>query len=231
VSSADRLRTVLTLPLEAQPGASFRYSCLGYVVAGVVMERVTGMPLRELMEHRLLRPLGLADTGFGPYEGESAIAASEYQPWTGRGILRGDVHDETAWALGGAAGNAGLFSTLRDVARFGEIFHADGTVDGRRILSPEAVATMIEPVVRADVEQFDQGVGFRIDAQQFMGTLAFGGIGHTGFTGTSIVIHRDRGVTAVLLSNRVHPSRQGFDASALRRDVADAASRAVAAAT
>jgi len=218
-----RLATIAALPLE-HPLGVFSYSCLGYVLAGVAAERAAGRPLRELMRDRLLDPLGLADTGYGPRDPERA-AATEHQPWTGRGILRGEVHDEVAWALGGAAGNAGMFGTLAELGRFARLFHEDGLVDGRRVLAAGTAGEMARvQLPRSGRADFDQGLGFRIAAPEFMGALAArGAIGHTGFTGTSLVLDPARGVTAVLLSNRVHPSRELAEVSALRRAVGDAA--------
>lgn len=224
VPADERLSTVLRLPLEGEAGGGFRYSCLGYVAAGAMLERVAATSLCELISSRVIDPLGLSATGFGPADAVQA-AATEYQPWTGRGIVRGEVHDEVSWSLGGVAGNAGLFSTLADLGRFGEMIRTGGAIDGCRILSEQTVARMLRPHLRADGDPgFDQGIGFRIDAPGFMGSLAgAGAAGHTGFTGTSLVIDLKRALTVVLLTNRVHPTRSGTDVSALRRAVADAA--------
>lgn len=111
----------------------------------------------------------------------------------------GVVHDENAWALGGVAGHAGLFSTARDLAVFCRALLAGGSYGPARILGPDFVELMLTP----------PGLGFAIGQSWFMGALAAGGAaGHTGFTGTSLVLDPATGTFLVLLANTVHPRRR-----------------------
>jgi CubicO group peptidase (beta-lactamase class C family) len=217
--SADSRRAVLTAPPIGAPGAVFEYSCLGYICAGWIAESVTGKPLPELVTERVCRPLGLADTGYWPSTVDR-VAATEYEPYVDRGMVRGTVHDENSWRLGGGVGNAGIFSTAADLARFGEMLR----LGGAPILSAAAYAEMTTDQLPATLDPgYRQGIGPRIDDPSFMGTLAgSGAIGHTGFTGTSLVVDRGRELVIVFLTNRVHPSRERSSVVEIRQQLADA---------
>lgn len=223
---ASRVQAVLHAPLVNPPGAAFEYSCVGFMAAGLLAERVTGRRLPDLVHDRVCRPLGLTDTGFLPDPARAArAAATEHQPDIGRGMLRGSVHDENSWSLGGTAGNAGLFGTAGDVARFGEMLRQGGIVDGVRVLRPDTVEEMTRDQLSPAIDPgFRHGLGVRIGDPNWMGALAAAGaFGHTGFTGTSIVVDSSRELVVVLLTNRVHPSRSWSDIAELRRAVADLA--------
>lgn len=212
---ADRLTTTLTLPSTAQAG-TFSYSCVGYIAAGTVLERLAGESLRDLVRSRISVPLAMAATDFG--DDETVAAATEWEPWAGRGLVRGEVHDEMAWALGGVAGNAGLFSTVDDLGSFANSF-LTGSLLSAASLEQMAGAT-------AQAQDFAQAIGFRVEAPAFMGALSGPHtIGHTGFTGTSVVIDRVQELVVVVVSNRVHATREYADSTALRADVAAVAAR------
>ena len=191
---------VLHTPLTDARG-SIVYSDLGFIVLGHLLERIGGQPLATLAAG-LFGRLGLAGAlGFAPNAG--TVAPTEACPWRGR-VLQGEVHDENAGALGGAAGHAGLFGTARGVAGF-----ARALLEGR--LLPEPVAAYM---VREHAREQRAGG----ERRAFGWALSFPGwsggdftseraIGHTGFTGTGLWIDLERGRYSVLLSNRVHPSR------------------------
>lgn len=204
----QRRRLLLAAEPVREPGSGYQYSDIGYQTAGFLAELVTGERWETLVEDRVLAPLGLADTGFNPAVTLlPRIAAAEQRDDLETGIIHGRVHDENAYGLGGVAGHAGLFSTAADLARFGEMLRGDGTVDGVTLLKPESVTEMRTDQVPADVDHpYGQGVGARIDDVKFMGPLT-GAFGHTGFTGTSLVVDQARRLTVVLLTNRVHPTR------------------------
>jgi DNA-binding MurR/RpiR family transcriptional regulator/CubicO group peptidase (beta-lactamase class C family) len=221
----ERRAAVLGVPLERGAGAGFSYSDLGFICAGWVAEAVTGRPLTELVAERVCRPLGMTDTGFLPPPGlVPRIAATEDESYVGRGMLRGGVHDENSWSLGGAVGHAGMFGTAGDLARLGEMIRLGGTADGVRVLAADTVAQMCSDQLPSHLDPgFRQGLGVRIDDPTFMGALSGPRtVGHTGFTGTSLVVDRDRGWTVVLLTNRVHPSRTWSDVGYVRRELAEA---------
>jgi CubicO group peptidase (beta-lactamase class C family) len=215
----DPRAAIFTAPVAGPPGTVFDYSCLGYITAGWVAESASGQALRDLVANRICTPLGLRDTGYLPSpELLPRIAATEYQPYVHRGMVRGSVHDENSWNFGGAVGNAGIFSTATDLARFGEMLRRGG----ERILAPELVAEMTTDQLPASLDPgYRQGLGPRISDRSFMGVLAdSGAFGHTGFTGTSLVVNHD--LVLVLLTNRVHPHRDRSSVMALRQRIAAA---------
>jgi CubicO group peptidase (beta-lactamase class C family) len=220
---AARERAVLEAPLMRPPGTGFEYSCVGYLLAGLLAERVTGRGLADLVRERVSAPLGLTRTGYTPpARWLSRTAATEYQPQWGRGLVRGQVHDENSWSLGGTGGNAGIFGTAGELARFGEMLRGYGSLDGVRVLAADSVAEMTRDQLPAGLDPgFRHGLGVRISDPQSMGVLAAdGAFGHTGFTGTCLVVDRARELVVVLLTNRVHPSRDWSDVGELRRAVA-----------
>ncbi|MFD5566689.1 serine hydrolase domain-containing protein [Streptomyces cadmiisoli] len=199
---AERLALLRAEPPTAEPGV-YRYSDLNMLLVQYVLERVTGRALDVLVRDGITRPLGMAATGFGPCPG-AAATEDQRRPWAkaDRGMLRGVVHDENAWALGGVAGHAGLFGTARDLAVFCRTLLAGGSYGPARILGPDFVELLLTP----------PGLGFVLDQPWFMGELAGrGAAGHTGFTGTSLVLDRATDTFLVLLANTVHPRRRAPD--------------------
>lgn len=225
---ADSLRRFrATRPIDA-PGEVHRYSCVGYIWAGLVAEALSGHSLERLIARHLTRPLGLADTVFRPSATLLArIAATEVQHEPERGLVHGEVHDETAWALGGTSGNAGLFSTAGDLLRVAELFRNGGAADGTQVLPAWAVEAMTtaDPRVPTTADGYGQALGMRVD-EDWMGGLRASGhaVGHTGFTGTSMATQPGGRRSIVFLANRVHPARTSTGIFAMRRSVADAVS-------
>ncbi|MFJ6566833.1 serine hydrolase domain-containing protein [Streptomyces sp. NPDC091292] len=201
-----------------EPGA-YVYSDLNMLLLQHLLERVTGRGLDVLVRDGITRPLGMAATRFGPCPG-AAATEDQRRPWgkADRGMVRGSVHDENAWALGGVAGHAGLFSTGRDLAVFCRTLLAGGSYGTARILGPDYVELMLTA----------PGLGFAVDQPWFMGELAGrGAAGHTGFTGTSLVLDPATDTFLILLANTVHPVRRPAD-NAPRAAAATCLARAVA---
>ncbi|MEU1848793.1 serine hydrolase domain-containing protein [Streptomyces sp. NPDC019990] len=214
---ARRLAALRSEPPTGAPG-TYRYSDLNMLLLQHVLERVTGRTLDVLVRDGITRPLGMTATDFGPCP---AAAATEDQrrPWAkaDRGMLRGEVHDENAWALGGVAGHAGLFSTGRDLAVFCRTLLVGGSYGPARILGPDFVDLLFTP----------PGLGLLLDQPWFMGDLAGrGAAGHTGFTGTSLVLDPATDTFLILLTNAVHPRRRRPD-SAPRAAAGSRVARAV----
>ncbi|AGS69215.1 serine hydrolase domain-containing protein [Streptomyces collinus] len=186
----------------AAPGTHL-YSDLNMLLLQFVLERITGRTLDVLIADGITRPLGMTATAFGPCPG-AAATEDQRRPWAkaDRGMLRGAVHDENAWALGGVAGHAGLFSTAYDLAVFARTLLAGGGYGPARVLGPDFVELLLTP----------PGLGFAVDQPWFMGELAGrGAAGHTGFTGTSLVLDPATDTFLVLLANTVHPRRRAPD--------------------
>ncbi|MEU5013800.1 serine hydrolase domain-containing protein [Streptomyces sp. NPDC021749] len=183
-------------------GTGYRYSDLNLIALALILERCTGRRLDALVREQITGPLGMTSTRYGPLA-PHGVAATEDQrrPWAkaDRGMLRGEVHDENAWALGGVAGHAGLFSTAQDLAVLCRTLLNGGAYGTTRILGPAAVDALLDP----------PGLGFVVDQPYFMGELAGrGAAGHTGFTGTSLVLDRATDTFLILLANTVHPRRR-----------------------
>jgi CubicO group peptidase (beta-lactamase class C family) len=209
-----RLAAALATPLAtgATPGGQYVYSDLGLIALGALVHRVTGQPLDVLVRTQVTGPLGMRDTGYNPpASARERIAATEYQPYANRGMVWGEVHDENAWALGGVAGHAGVFSTAADLAVFCQMLLNGGQYRGRRVLRSATVRDMLVNH-NAGLEQAypesDRGLGLELNKHWYMGPLASPvAFGHTGFTGTSIVVDPLAHSFVILLSNRVHPDR------------------------
>lgn len=199
-SDLARLRLLRAEVPLTRPGTAYRYSDLNMLLLQHLLERLTGRRLDVLVRDGITRPLGMTATGFGPCPG-AAATEDQRRPWAkaDRGMLRGEVHDENAWALGGVAGHAGMFATARDLAVFCRTLLAGGSYGPARILGPDFVELMLTP----------PGLGFALDRPPFMGELArHGAVGHTGFTGTSLVLDPSTDTFLVLLANAVHPRRR-----------------------
>jgi CubicO group peptidase (beta-lactamase class C family) len=198
----ERLAMLRAEPPIGVPG-TYTYSDLNLLLLQHVLERITDRPLDVLVHEGITRPLGMTATRFGPCPG-AAATEDQRRPWAkaDRGMVRGEVHDENAWALGGVAGHAGLFSTAGDLAVFCRTLLTGGSHGPARILGPDFVDLLLTP----------PGLGFALDQPWFMGELAGGGAaGHTGFTGTSLVLDRATDTFLVLLANTVHPRRRPPD--------------------
>src|SRR3954469_6025560 len=213
-------------PLEYTPGTSMIYSDWDMILLQLVMERITGKTLDVLAGERIFRPLGMVDTQFQPpLSIRSRIAPTQVDDARG-GLLWGSVHDENAWAIGGVAGHAGLFSTAKDLALFSMMILNGGEgVNGVRIVKPATIARWTARQGRESTRAlgWDSPEGGS-SAGQFFSPWSFG---HTGFTGTSIWMDPEKDLFVVVLTNRVNPTRSNTRHVQLRRDVADAVQQAV----
>ncbi|CEA07169.1 Esterase EstB [Arthrobacter saudimassiliensis] len=223
----EALDSLLSVPLAAAPGTVFTYSCVGYNTAMALAEAATGSSWPDLVHRLVLEPLALTgQITFRPRP--SDCAATECGTADGRPLVRGEVHDESAWAMGGAAANAGLFGTAAGVLRFAEalrggvprllpaplagLFWDDG-LDA--VLGPASAAAR-------SAAGYGQTLGLRIGQLGWMGRKATAARGHNGFTGTAFLTDRRHRISVVLLANRVHPSRTGPDFAPIRAMVNEA---------
>ena len=203
---ASRIRAVMDQPLDHPAGTVYTYSDLNLITLGVLVERLTGRTLDRIVRDRITGPLGMTHTGYNPKD-PSVTAATEYQTAPPRGMVRGSVHDENAWSLGGVAGHAGVFSTVDDLAILCQALLNGGTYRGQRILRETSVRSMVTDFNTAFPGDA-HGLGFELDQRWYMQGMS-GPVtaGHTGYTGTSLVIDFSTQSFAILLTNRVHPSR------------------------
>lgn len=246
------LSAIAELPLASEPGTQVEYSCLGFILLGILAERVTGRPLDRLARELVFEPLGLTTTGY-----DLGLAPDRYA-WTERGnayehaklkeegtafngwcegFWPGRVHDGNArYAMGGISGNAGLFSTAAEVGVLGQMWLDGGQYGGVRILSPQTVAPATRDLTPG--LNLGRGLGWQVPRAPLPGEtgprssgsrLSPRTFGHTGFTGTSIWIDPDDDLVIVLLTNRVHPevTDDGTAVIALRQRFHDAVALAL----
>ncbi|MGP4078740.1 serine hydrolase [Pseudalkalibacillus sp. R45] len=226
-SREERLQIVFAHPLNNEPGTTYTYSDLNMITLGALVERLSGKRLDQFVKENITDPLGMDDTMYNPPASlKERIAATEYQPWTNRGLVWGDVHDENAWSLDGVAGHAGVFSTAEDLGKLAHMYVNDGRYGNKQILKPETIKLLVENQI-PEFPGDDHGLGWEIQQGWFMDALSSSStVGHTGYTGTSIVVDLNNATIAILLTNRVHPTRNTVSTNVARRafarQVADA---------
>jgi CubicO group peptidase (beta-lactamase class C family) len=233
--SAALMRRVLSEAPRAAPGSRVIYSDLNAILLGAVVQRVTGEPLDVFAAREVFAPLGLETTMFRP----PARLRSRIAPtgvWRGHPVA-GVVNDGSAFKLRGVSGNAGLFATAMDVARFAQFMLREGALpDGRRLLKQETVRLFTTKAADGGRgrERQARALGWQAlptgETVSSAGTL-FGprSYGHTGWTGTSLWIDPDRDLFVVLLTNRAYAPRARRPFTVLkgvRGRIADAAARA-----
>jgi CubicO group peptidase (beta-lactamase class C family) len=223
-------QAICTLPLEYEPRSASLYSDLGYILLGFILEDArarTGAtavfdPERTFAAqfHRIARLLTDEPLAFNPPRfWRERIAPTELDAWRGR-TLCGEVHDENAWALGGAAGHAGLFGTAAAVGAFARaVLH---TIHGEPLLASSE--TMRTFMTRTQVPGSSRALGWdtMLPTSSCGTRLSPTSIGHTGFTGTSLWIDWEKDFYVVLLTNRVHPTRENDGILSLRPRFHDA---------
>lgn len=223
---SEAREAVIQTPLVRAPGSAYEYSDLGADMLGFVVEAAAGRRLDEFLSDRVFGPLGMTDTFFRPAASlRDRVAPTEVNPPRGY-PLQGEVHDENAYALGGVAGHAGLFSTATDLAVFAQMMLNGGEYNGIRIVADSTVALFTKRAAGSRALGWDTCDGDG-SCGSILGERAYG---HTGFTGTSMWIDPDRDLFVVLLTNRVHEARARRPAKVIadvRADLSDAAALAV----
>ena len=224
--AGELLNCILTADLEAVPGSCYCYANATSILLGLMVERAASAPLDRLALERFFGPLGMTSTTFFPDAiDRSRIAPTEIDPWRNREI-RGEVHDESAWALRevGVAGSAGLFSTTPDLMRFLEMLLNKGTYNGRRYFSEETIGLMHTNALPPGLGT-TAALGWELDQERFMGAgHSPSTFGKTGFTGCTVVADVCRETGMVLLANHTWPVRRKDREviNRIRRELAEA---------
>ncbi|RFU82330.1 class A beta-lactamase-related serine hydrolase [Streptomyces triticagri] len=214
------------------PGSTYLYSDLNLISLQLVLEKITGRRLDTLLHDEITAPLGMRRTRYNPPASwKPHIAATEdcRRPWSGleRGLVWGEVHDENAFAFGGVAGHAGVFSCAWDLAVLGRTLLNGGSYGRARILSADSVELMFTDF-NTDFPGDAHGLGFELYQHWYMGAMATPRTaGHTGFTGTCLVLDPTTDSFLVVLGNSVHPVRSWRSGSAPRVAAANNLARAV----
>ncbi|MDN5688631.1 MAG: serine hydrolase [Brachybacterium sp.] len=226
----SRIEAALTVPPDAPPGTAYVYSDLGLIALGLVVEKLSGQGLDEYVHEHITAPLGMADTMYNPPAPlRGRIAATEYEAYYEE-LVHGRVHDENAYSLGGVAGHAGVFSTARDLAVFGQMFLGGGRYGNARILQRQTVQEMYTDRIAeiTGVGWARRGLGPELEAWFYHAGLTSPYSGtHTGFTGTSLVIDPLTDTIVIMLANSVHPTREWSSTSVTRREVSTCVAHAL----
>jgi beta-N-acetylhexosaminidase len=216
------IERVIEEPLVREPGTKIEYSDLGFILLGAIVETLTGESLDSFARRRIFTPLAMSASEFNPPKTLRArIAPTEKDASYRKRLLRGEVHDENAWAMGGVAGHAGLFSTTGDVATFAQMMLNGGIYAHHRIV---ARSTIDEFTTRYAIGNSAHALGWDVPVEPSSSGRYFSkrSYGHTGFTGTTLWIDPERGLFVVLLTNRVHPTRANEKIRQVRPAVHDA---------
>ncbi|MFB6874362.1 serine hydrolase [Streptomyces sp. NPDC056323] len=215
------------------PGTVYLYSDLNLISLQLVLEKITGRKQDVLLREQITAPLGMHRTRYNPPASwKPKIAATEDArlPWSGldRGLVWGEVHDENAYSLDGVAGHAGVFSCAWDLAILARTLLNGGVYGRARILSAESVDLLFTDFNTAFPGD-EHGLGFELYQHWYMGAMATPRTaGHTGFTGTSLVLDPTTDSFLIVLGNSVHPVRSWRSGSAPRVAAANQMARAVA---
>jgi CubicO group peptidase (beta-lactamase class C family) len=223
-----------------EPGTEFAYSDLNFITLGEIIHVLSGETLDAFAKENIFVPLDMSDTYFHPpakllkriaptesrrntlnyLKGQTSQASLDE-------ILRGEVHDPTAWRMGGVAGHAGLFSCAQDLAIYAQMLLNQGMHRGKRFLSPLTIQAMTSNQSPGDSIQI-RGFGWDLNSSYSSprGDIFMEGFGHTGFTGTSLWIHPPTDTFIIILSNRVHPEG-GKDINHLRGAIANIVAAAI----
>lgn len=225
MDAATARQLVLETPLDTTAGARMVYSDLGAILAGWVIERVSRTPLDVFLRRHVFGPLGMRETLYRPDTTVLArVAPTEWDPWRARHV-RGEVHDENAFVLGGVSAHAGLFSSAHDLVRFARFLLNAGELDGTRLVREETLrdfARVQNTLLSHRALGWETPNGTN-SAGRALRRPAFG---HTGFTGTSIWVDPANDRFVILLTNRVNPTRANSRIGPYRTRVADLTARA-----
>jgi CubicO group peptidase (beta-lactamase class C family) len=204
----EMLRAAYAVPLTADPGTRAEYSDIGFMLLGIVLERLAGEPLDTFCSREIFAPLAMHETMFRP--GEEfllRIPPSENDREFRHKMVCGEVNDENAWVLGGVAGHAGLFSKAAGIAKFASCMLRNG--------APIFKSETVELFTRRESSPSgtSRALGWDTPSQPSSSGKYFSprSFGHLGFTGTSLWIDPERDVAITLLTNRTWPDRGSQD--------------------
>jgi beta-N-acetylhexosaminidase len=219
---------VMSEPLIHEPGNQVEYTDLGFILLGEIIQRLTGETLEEFAKSHIFAPLGMTDSLYNPPTSlRPKIAPTENDVDFRKRLLRGEVHDENAFAMGGISGNAGLFSTADDAAAFAQMILNGGIYGHHRLLTR---STIQDFTGRQNVGDSARTLGWDVptpppsSSGHYFSPNSFG---HTGFTGTSLWIDPQRDLFVILLTNRVNPTRANEQIRQVRPLVHDAVIQAL----
>lgn len=205
------MKLLFALPLSSKPGEIAQYRDFNMMVLGEIVSRISGQPLDRFLSRNAFRPMGMKRTAYNPpAKWIRRIPPTEQDDVLRHRPIRGVVHDENTFLMGGVSGHAGLFSCARDLAAFAQMYLNGGTYGRKRILSAATIHLFMQR--QPSPAGTTRALGWDTPAKEsFPGELASPtAIIHTGFTGTSVYIDPERDAFIILLTNRVYPTRQNL---------------------
>jgi beta-N-acetylhexosaminidase len=216
------VKLVMAEPLVHEPGTQVEYSDLGLILEGEIVHRLYGETLDKLAPEKIFKPLGMKNSLFNPPKSmRGRIAPTEVDKSYRKKLMWGEVHDENAWAMGGVAGHAGLFTTAGDIAIFAQMMLNGGIYGHTRLIQ---TATIDQFTTRHTIGNSMRAIGWDVPTSVFTSGHYFDdtSYGHTGFTGTSIWVDPKRELFVIMLTNRVNPTRDNEKIREARPAVHDA---------
>lgn len=203
-SHDDFKKTLRNIKLDYTPGTKSIYSDIGFILLGMVIETVYNMNLDKIAEIEIFKPLSMKRATFYPNSEDAAPT----EKTSGRGMVRGKVHDESAYYSNKILGHAGLFCDINDVSKFVKMILNDGKISNKVYLDKKYIDMLFHTEV-IDIDGVSRSIGWVLGKTNSTGDkVSKNTISHTGFTGTSIVIDRTKKIGIIVLSNRVHPTRE-----------------------
>lgn len=206
------LRACLELPIETAPEARAEYSDPGFILLGKAIEVILGEPLPQWLQREILQPLGMTSSMYcPPLSARGSIPPTEEDSTLRHRVIQGEVQDENAYVLNGAAGHAGLFSNVPDLLRFTEEMLAAGRAPG--ISHPARLfdlGTLELFSMRQEPDGSSRALGWDTPSENSSSGRHFSAhsIGHLGYSGCSLWIDLAAGIAVVLLTNRTWPDRK-----------------------
>lgn len=211
----DFFNELKNIKLEYEPGTKSVYSDIGFILLGMIIEKVYNMSLDKVADIEIFKPLSMKKTTFNP----NIEYAAPTEKTINRGLVRGKVHDETAYYSGKILGHAGLFCDINDVSKFVKMILNDGMIGKNIYLEKKYIDMLFYPEIK-DIDDVDRSIGWIVGRVNSTGNMVSNmTISHTGFTGTSIVIDRLNKIGIIVLSNRVHPTRDNTLLISKRKEI------------
>lgn len=204
------LKDLYNCKLEYETGTKVVYSDVGFMYLGFIIEKLTGS-MKSYIDEKFFKPLNMNDTGYN-YKNIMRIAPTEEFGF--RGMIRGFAHDEKAFLLDGVAGHAGIYSTVNDLGRFVKMLMNNGRYEDKEYLFLDSIKLLQEKHIKYDDDNIYRSIGWIV--KEVEGNEV---IYHTGYTGTSVLIDFKNKISFILLSNRVHPSRENTKIISFRREI------------
>ena len=212
------LAFICQLPLTYETDSKVVYSCFNYILLGFIIEKLKGN-MESYASQVIFDPLNMKMSGYNPaLKGLKQQCVAE-EMTDARGLIQGNVHDGKAYIIGGVAGNAGVFSTIEDLSHLALMILNDGIYDGKTIFNPETIDLLKHCYTNGLNESRSLGWFFCDPISAFASKASKQCLYHTGFTGTSMYIDFDRKCAIIILTNRVHPTRENNNIADIRKDL------------